>query len=62
VCGGSLAEATLAGDALACGACGGAFDVRRAGRALDGGAAHLEPVPLLVAADGTVRVALGAPA
>jgi Fe-S cluster biogenesis protein NfuA/nitrite reductase/ring-hydroxylating ferredoxin subunit len=59
-CGGSLAAARLAGDALACGSCGAGFDVRRAGRALDGGAAHLEPVPLLVADDGTVRVALGA--
>jgi Fe-S cluster biogenesis protein NfuA/nitrite reductase/ring-hydroxylating ferredoxin subunit len=61
-CGGSLAAALVAGDALACGACGSAFDVRRAGRALDGSPAHLEPVPLLVGADGTVRVALGAPA
>jgi Fe-S cluster biogenesis protein NfuA/nitrite reductase/ring-hydroxylating ferredoxin subunit len=59
-CRASLAAASLAGDALACAACGAAFDVRRAGRALDGGGAHLEPVPLLVAADGTMRVALGA--
>jgi Fe-S cluster biogenesis protein NfuA/nitrite reductase/ring-hydroxylating ferredoxin subunit len=61
-CGETLAVATLSGDALACGACGAGFDVRRAGRALDGGDLHLEPVPLLVAADGTARVALGAPA
>ena len=60
-CGETLAVATLSGDALACGACGAGFDVRRAGRALDGGGAHLEPVPLLVGDDGTVRVALGAP-
>jgi Fe-S cluster biogenesis protein NfuA/nitrite reductase/ring-hydroxylating ferredoxin subunit len=58
-CGASLAAATVTGETLACG-CGAAFDVRRAGRALDGGAAHLEPVPLLVAGDGSVRVALGA--
>jgi len=60
-CGASLAAATVTGETLACG-CGAAFDVRRAGRALDGGGAHLEPVPLLVSGDGTVRVALGAPA
>jgi Fe-S cluster biogenesis protein NfuA/nitrite reductase/ring-hydroxylating ferredoxin subunit len=60
-CGGSLAPATVTGETLSC-ACGAAFDVRRAGRALDGGGAHLEPVPLLVAGDGTVRVALGAAA
>jgi nitrite reductase/ring-hydroxylating ferredoxin subunit len=60
-CGASLGAATVTGDTLACG-CGAAFDVRRAGRALDGGEAHLEPVPLLVGDDGTVRVALGAPA
>jgi Fe-S cluster biogenesis protein NfuA/nitrite reductase/ring-hydroxylating ferredoxin subunit len=58
-CDASLSAATVTGETLACG-CGAAFDVRRAGRALDGGAAHLEPVPLLVADDGTVRVALGA--
>jgi nitrite reductase/ring-hydroxylating ferredoxin subunit len=58
-CGASLAAATVTGETLACG-CGAAFDVRRAGRALDGGDGHLEPVPLLVAGDGTVRVALGA--
>jgi Fe-S cluster biogenesis protein NfuA/nitrite reductase/ring-hydroxylating ferredoxin subunit len=61
-CGETLAAATLSGDALACGSCGAGFDVRRAGRALDGGELHLEPVPLLVGDDGTVRVALGAPA
>jgi Fe-S cluster biogenesis protein NfuA/nitrite reductase/ring-hydroxylating ferredoxin subunit len=60
-CGESLAVATLSGDALACGSCGARFDVRRAGRALDGGELHLEPVPLLAGGDGTVRVALGAP-
>jgi Fe-S cluster biogenesis protein NfuA/nitrite reductase/ring-hydroxylating ferredoxin subunit len=60
-CGASLAAATMAGETLACG-CGAAFDVRRAGRALDGGGRHLEPVPLLVGDDGTVRVALGVPA
>src|SRR5207302_1418018 len=59
-CGGSLAEGTLArrlggaaGDAvLRCPACAAHFDVRRAGRGLDGTDVHLEPVPLLVPADG----------
>src|SRR4051794_23150885 len=43
-CGGSLGAATVTGDTLACG-CGAAFDVRRAGRALDGAAPHPPPGP-----------------
>jgi Fe-S cluster biogenesis protein NfuA/nitrite reductase/ring-hydroxylating ferredoxin subunit len=58
-CGASLAGAGLDGDALAC-LCGARYDVRRAGRGLDAPERHLEPVPLLVGADGDVRVALGA--
>ena len=47
-----------AGDAvLRCPACGAHFDVRRAGRGLDGTDAHLEPVPLLVR-DGVVALAV----
>jgi Fe-S cluster biogenesis protein NfuA/nitrite reductase/ring-hydroxylating ferredoxin subunit len=65
ICGGSLADGAVArrlggaaGDAvLTCPNCGGHFDVRRAGRGLDGTDAHLEPVPLLVR-DGGVSVAL----
>ncbi|MEU6488396.1 NifU family protein [Streptomyces sp. NPDC046887] len=37
--------------------CGAAYDVRHAGRAVDGGSAHLEPVPLLER-DRVVRVAV----
>ncbi|MEU6062664.1 NifU family protein [Streptomyces sp. NPDC047097] len=37
--------------------CGAAYDVRHAGRAADGGTAHLEPVPLLER-DRVVRVAV----
>ena len=65
ICGGSLADGAVArrlggaaGDAvLTCPSCGGHFDVRRAGRGLDGTEAHLEPLPLLVR-DGGVSVAL----
>ncbi len=58
-CGGSLGGAGLDGDALACG-CGARYDVRRAGRGIDAPDRHLEPVPLLVGADGGVKVAVGA--
>jgi Fe-S cluster biogenesis protein NfuA/nitrite reductase/ring-hydroxylating ferredoxin subunit len=61
-CGAGLASATLDGDALGCSGCGHRYDVRRAGRCLDAPDLHLEPVPLLVDADGLVRVALGVPA
>jgi Fe-S cluster biogenesis protein NfuA/nitrite reductase/ring-hydroxylating ferredoxin subunit len=60
-CGGSLHGAALDGDAIACGSCGARYDVRRAGRGLDAPERQLEPVPLLVGADGGVRVALGGP-
>jgi Fe-S cluster biogenesis protein NfuA/nitrite reductase/ring-hydroxylating ferredoxin subunit len=64
-CGGGLAEGTVArrlggtaGDAvLRCPGCGAHFDVRRAGRGLDGTGVHLEPVPLLVR-DGVVALAV----
>jgi Fe-S cluster biogenesis protein NfuA/nitrite reductase/ring-hydroxylating ferredoxin subunit len=59
-CGGSLDGAALDGDALQCGGCGARYDVRHAGRGMDDADRHLDPVPLLVAADGGVRVALGA--
>jgi Fe-S cluster biogenesis protein NfuA/nitrite reductase/ring-hydroxylating ferredoxin subunit len=66
-CGGGLAGGLVerrlggrAGDAvLRCPACAAHYDVRRAGRGLDGTADHLEPVPLLVTDDG---VALAVPA
>jgi Fe-S cluster biogenesis protein NfuA/nitrite reductase/ring-hydroxylating ferredoxin subunit len=71
VCRGGLAGATAgrqlggSGVLLRCPGCGTRFDVRRAGAAVDG-PAHLDPLPLLVRAEG-VEVALpavrqGAPA
>jgi Fe-S cluster biogenesis protein NfuA/nitrite reductase/ring-hydroxylating ferredoxin subunit len=65
VCGGSLVDGAVerrlggrAGDAvLRCPTCSAHFDVRRAGRGLDGTDDHLEPVPLLVA-DGVVSLAV----
>jgi Fe-S cluster biogenesis protein NfuA/nitrite reductase/ring-hydroxylating ferredoxin subunit len=67
VCGGSLGDGAVerrlggrAGDAvLRCPGCSAHFDVRRAGRGLDGTEDHLEPVPLLVT-DGVVSLAVGA--
>ena len=64
-CGSGLAGGTVArrlggaaGDAvLRCPGCGAHFDVRRAGRGLDGTDLHLEPVPLLVR-DGVVALAV----
>jgi len=65
VCGGSLADGVVdrrlggsAADAvLRCATCSAHFDVRRAGRGLDGTEVHLEPIPLLVH-DGVVAVAV----
>jgi Fe-S cluster biogenesis protein NfuA/nitrite reductase/ring-hydroxylating ferredoxin subunit len=64
-CGGGLADGAVErrlggrpGDAvLRCPTCSAHFDVRRAGRGLDGGDDHLEPLPLLVT-DGVVTVAV----
>jgi Fe-S cluster biogenesis protein NfuA/nitrite reductase/ring-hydroxylating ferredoxin subunit len=64
-CGGSLADGAVerrlggqAGDAvLRCPACSAHYDVRRAGRGLDGTDDHLEPVPLLVN-DGVASLAV----
>jgi nitrite reductase/ring-hydroxylating ferredoxin subunit len=64
-CGAGLAAGTVArrlgGGAedavLRCPGCAAHFDVRRAGRGLDGTDAHLEPVPLLVR-DGVVALAV----
>lgn len=46
-CGGSLEGGGLAVADLDCPGCGRRYDVRRAGRCLDGSELHLEPVPLL---------------
>jgi Fe-S cluster biogenesis protein NfuA/nitrite reductase/ring-hydroxylating ferredoxin subunit len=64
-CGGSLSDGAVerrlgggAGDAvLRCATCRGHFDVRHAGRGLDGTDLHLEPLPLLVS-DGVASVAV----
>jgi Fe-S cluster biogenesis protein NfuA len=47
-----LTGATLAGDELTCANCSVAFDVRLAGRALDGSSRHLDPLPLVQRAGG----------
>jgi Fe-S cluster biogenesis protein NfuA/nitrite reductase/ring-hydroxylating ferredoxin subunit len=57
-CGGSLARGELRVADLACSGCGRRYDARRAGRSLDEEpAVHLDPVPLLVGEDGSVKVA-----
>lgn len=56
-CGSSLERGVLDGDTLVCPACHQRFDVRKAGRALEGHDRHLYPLPLLVEA-GAARVAL----
>jgi nitrite reductase/ring-hydroxylating ferredoxin subunit len=64
-CAGSLADGAVerrlgggAGDAvLRCATCAAHFDVRHAGRGLDGPDVHLEPLPLLVH-DGVASVAV----
>jgi len=56
-CGSGLERGVLDGDTLVCPACHQRFDVRRAGRALEGHDRHLYPLPLLVENGGT-RVAL----
>jgi Fe-S cluster biogenesis protein NfuA/nitrite reductase/ring-hydroxylating ferredoxin subunit len=58
-CGGSLDEAPVSGDELACPGCGHRYDIRHAGACLDAPALHLDPLPLLVDEAGLVRVAVG---
>ncbi len=59
VCGMSLAGGTLTLGELACPGCETRYDVRSAGRGLDDGAVHLDPLPLLADSQG-VRVAVTA--
>jgi len=59
-CGESLERAALVGVDLGCPGCGRRYDVRRAGRSLDGSAAGLAPIPLLVGEGGIVKIAVGA--
>ena len=57
-CGASLEQGELRVADLTCSGCGRRYDARRAGRSLDDTSQlHLEPVPLLVGEDGTVKVA-----
>lgn len=58
-CAQSLDGAGVDGDVLTCGGCGRCYDVRLAGRAVDGDHDPLAPVPLVEDADG-VRLAVGA--
>jgi nitrite reductase/ring-hydroxylating ferredoxin subunit len=58
-CAYALADGALRGGVLACARCGGRYDVRRAGNAVGGSGAHLEPIPLL-ADRGVVRLAVPA--
>jgi Fe-S cluster biogenesis protein NfuA/nitrite reductase/ring-hydroxylating ferredoxin subunit len=57
-CGTSLERGELRVADLTCSGCGRRYDARRAGRSLnEASQSHLEPVPLLVGEDGTVKVA-----
>jgi Fe-S cluster biogenesis protein NfuA/nitrite reductase/ring-hydroxylating ferredoxin subunit len=56
-CGSSLGDGTLTLGELRCAGCGAGYDVRSAGRSIDGDAAHLAPLPLLSDSQG-VRVAI----
>jgi Fe-S cluster biogenesis protein NfuA/nitrite reductase/ring-hydroxylating ferredoxin subunit len=59
-CARNIAAGLLEGEVLTCPSCGEAYDVRRAGRAVDpqrAGSLHLGPVPLLKD-DGVVQVAV----
>jgi Fe-S cluster biogenesis protein NfuA len=56
-CGSTLAAAELNGNVLTCPSCAARFNVRLAGRGLDGATHHLDPLPLLTDSAG-VRVAV----
>jgi Fe-S cluster biogenesis protein NfuA/nitrite reductase/ring-hydroxylating ferredoxin subunit len=60
-CSGALRGGSLDGEVLRCPACAAAYDVRLAGRSLDGARTHLEPVPLLDDG-GIVKISLAAAA
>src|SRR6516225_4071697 len=57
-CGSPMADGRLDREVLTC-PCGARYDVSRAGAGLDGGIAHLDPLPLLADSQG-VRVAVPA--
>jgi Fe-S cluster biogenesis protein NfuA/nitrite reductase/ring-hydroxylating ferredoxin subunit len=58
-CGSVLDQARLEGERLTCAACGQAFDVRLAGRSIEGAGVHLQPLPLLQQ-NGSLRIAMSA--
>lgn len=60
-CSSGLGSARLEGRVLTCAGCGRRYDVRAAGRSPEEPARHLEPVPLLAAEGGRLRVQLPAP-
>lgn len=56
-CGSGLGKSTMDEEVLSCACCGARFDVRLAGKGLDDGGLHLDPLPLLSDSEG-VRVAV----
>jgi Fe-S cluster biogenesis protein NfuA/nitrite reductase/ring-hydroxylating ferredoxin subunit len=56
-CGSSMAAGDLAREVLACPGCGARYDVRLAGKGIDGTTGHIDPLPLLADSQG-VRVAV----
>ncbi|CAN5432148.1 NifU family protein [soil metagenome] len=56
-CGSTLQDGHLDDQALSCPQCGHRFDVRLAGRSMEGSTLHLDPLPLIAAAD-TIRIAV----
>ena len=58
-CSSALQAGSLDDQILSCPKCGHRFDVRLAGRSVEGSALHLDPFPLIAAAD-TIRIAVPA--
>jgi nitrite reductase/ring-hydroxylating ferredoxin subunit len=58
-CGAVLDGSRLEGERLTCASCGQAFDVRLAGRSVEGADLHLQPLPLLQQ-NGSLRIAMSA--
>jgi Fe-S cluster biogenesis protein NfuA/nitrite reductase/ring-hydroxylating ferredoxin subunit len=58
-CGSPLQAGRLDDQVLSCPRCSHRFDVRLAGRSLEGGGLHLDPLPLIAAAD-SIRIAVPA--
>jgi nitrite reductase/ring-hydroxylating ferredoxin subunit len=56
-CGSLLDGGRLDDERLTCAACGQAFNVRLAGRSIEGASLHLQPLPLLQQ-NGSLRIAM----